>query len=248
MRNEKAFTLLEILISVFIFSLIGAIVAGGFISGNRIKDSQEGVIEIQQNLRVAVQIMSQDIRMCGYELAPHWEGSKRALTSVVSATPAFSPNGSNSIQFRYLADSDNDGQPEDTNGDGYPDSSATLTYHIDNNFNLVRTYNNPNMPAPANVAHVDTVASNIIALWITYLWSDGTWHTSPAPFAETIQTRAVGLTIVGESTNANKNINSAVTFNEPTMNDGLQTVTLNNQRDHRMFSTIIELKNLNSVL
>lgn len=236
MKNEKAFTLLEILIVMFIFSLIGAVIGGSYIAGNRINASQEGVIEIQQNIRVAFQMMSREIRMAGFETEPHWNAvATKTLNQIQAATTG---DNADRIQFRYLAD---------TNNDGAPDSTAVATYFLDGNNDLNRTYDDG-----VNTATTVVIASNITAMWITYLSSDGTWKDAPdnppvpapASWEGVNVTRAVGLTIVGQSTKVNRNINSAVTFTDPRIAE--KTITVDNQLDHRMASSIIELKNINS--
>jgi prepilin-type N-terminal cleavage/methylation domain-containing protein len=243
MRNDNAFTLLEILVSLFIFSLIGAIIGGGFIIGNRINRSQEGIIEIQQNLRVAVLMMSRDIRMIGFEYNPHWSSTMmRSMNQIVGeVTPTGST--SNGIQFNYLVP---------TTPAGVPSSMATIRYFLDNAGNLQRTYNDG-----VNPATTDQIASNIDAVWISYLDNSGNWNdmpvnpptVTPASWVGVPVTRAVSVTIVSRSTRRNEDIHSAMTFTEPNLPEGeAPTLTLNDGFDHRMITTVVQLNNLNSEL
>lgn len=236
MSNEKAFTLIEILIVIFIFSLIGAIIGGSYIAGNRLNASQEGVIEIQQNIRVAFQMMARELRMAGFETEPHWNAM--VTKSLNRITAGETGDNADSLQISYLVD---------TNNDGIQDSTANVTYFLDANNNLNRTFNNG-----INPATTDQIASNIAAMWLSYLSSDGTWKAAPdnppvpapASWANINTTRAVSITLVGESSKINQNNNWARTYVDPRIPE--KTITLDNQRDHRMVSSVIELKNFSS--
>jgi hypothetical protein len=151
-----------------------------------------------------------------------------------------------SIRFNYMAD---------TNNDGIPDSQIQTTYFHDANNNLNRTNSVlVNGIIQSTATHV--IASNITTMWITYFTSfnNGTWNDDPAnppvpppaSWDDVDTTLAVGITLVGQSTNINlnKDINSPMTFTDP--RDPTKTIIVNDQLDYRMASSIIELKNLNS--
>jgi type II secretory pathway component PulJ len=259
MRNENAFTFVEIFIALFIFSIIGAIIAGGVISGNKIKDSQEGLIEIQQNIRVANMLMARDIRMAGYELSPHFNSLKRRSVVTITAGKT-DPDGklclndSDSIQFQMVMDM-NLGK-----------STATITYYVQEAVIdpleppqkcLFRRYQNPGEALPADQDRTDLVATHIDALWVTYYVSDGSsdlsWSSvpvnppSPLPAVMTgvPVTRSVGITLVGSSIKQNKDISGNTrTFTEP--NVKIQKLTFTDQLEHRMYSTVVGLNNFNA--
>jgi prepilin-type N-terminal cleavage/methylation domain-containing protein len=248
MKNDNAFTLVEILVVLLIFSVISAVIAGGILFGHRIKASQEGIIEIQQNVRVAMAMLSRDIRMAGYELDPRWDLSKsRTLNSITTGTVDLQgktcPNNSDTLEIKYIVSIS-----------GVGETTATVTYYLEDT-NFMRRYQNPSEPDTDNQDRKDLIATNIDAIWVTYLVSNGSttvsWSSSPANpsssnTSNTPVTRAVGITLIGGSTLRNQDFNAAQTFTEP--NVGNQTVTFQNQIDHRMYSTVVELNNINSEL
>jgi type II secretory pathway component PulJ len=255
----NAFTFIEIVVAMFIFSIIGAIIAGGVISGNKIKASQEALIEIQQNIRVANMLMARDIRMAGYELGPHFNSMMRRSVVTINAgktdpdgNPC--PNNSDSIQFQMVMDM-NLGK-----------STATITYYLQDvvvdvgepaQRCLMRRYQNPGEALATDQDRTDVVATNIDALWVTYYVSNGAsnllWSSvpvnppSPLPAVMTgvPVTRSMGITLVGSSTKQNKDfLGHPRTFTEP--NVGIQSHTFTDQLDHRMYSTVVGLNNFNA--
>lgn len=254
MRNENAFTFIEILVAMFIFSIIGAVVAGGVISGNKIKASQEGLIEIQQNVRVANMIMARDIRNAGYELQPHFNPLTRRSAALITNSKNdpnnyACPNNSDSLKLQFVNDSN---------------VPVIITYYLqdakDPNTGLIqrslyRRSQDPSQPVVADQDRTVVVATNIDALWVTYYvnnaGSDLVWSGSPinpptplpAIMTGVPTTRAIGVTLVGSSTKLNKDLTGHVrTYTEPNVG-GDRTVTFNDQFDHSMYSTIVGLTN-----
>jgi len=65
-RNEGGFTLVEILVVMVIMGLVMTAVFSLFINNKRTSTTTEEVIDVQQNLRVALETMVSDIRMAGF--------------------------------------------------------------------------------------------------------------------------------------------------------------------------------------
>ena len=63
--QEKGFTLIEILISIAIFGLVMGVMYSLYISMNRTTVNQTDILEVQQNVRIALDRLSRDIRMAG---------------------------------------------------------------------------------------------------------------------------------------------------------------------------------------
>ncbi len=250
MHCEKAFTLIEIVIAIFISALIGLIIIGSYITGNRINTNQEGVIEIQQNLRVGLQMMARDLWMAGYEISPHWSAtSERSLNQINAntATPLSQRAGSDNIRIRYKVSTD---------GGTTPTASAVVLYYVDTSSNLRRYFND------TTVETDDIIATNISALWITYFVNtvgdtSSEWRTEPAnpPSATPSSwtgitlTRSVGITLIGQSSKLNKDVTAEQVFREPHL--GLDQITFPNtdpadRYTRRMASTVVELKNMNA--
>jgi len=65
--NEKGVTLIELLVGLVICGIIVAGVYRVFVAQTRAYTVQEQVVEVQQNIRGAMELMLRDIRMAGYK-------------------------------------------------------------------------------------------------------------------------------------------------------------------------------------
>lgn len=63
----NGFTLLELMLALAIGSIVMASVYTAFLSQHRSYNAQENVVEMQQNLRVAMDLLVYDIRSAGYD-------------------------------------------------------------------------------------------------------------------------------------------------------------------------------------
>lgn len=66
-NNKAGFTLIELMIALAVFSIVMAAAYGVFISTSRTANIQTASAEALQNVRVGIELMSQDIRMAGYD-------------------------------------------------------------------------------------------------------------------------------------------------------------------------------------
>ncbi len=64
--SVRGFTLVEILVVMVIMGLVVSTMYGLFIDSNRNANISEEVVDLQQNLRVAVDVFAADVRMAGY--------------------------------------------------------------------------------------------------------------------------------------------------------------------------------------
>ena len=78
--NQKGMTLIELLVGLIVSTIIVAGVYRVFVAQTRAYTVQEQVVEVQQNIRGAMELMLRDIRMAGY---------KSNVTPVTLATPVF---------------------------------------------------------------------------------------------------------------------------------------------------------------
>lgn len=94
MHNKKGVTLIELLVVL----VISGIVIGGvyrvFISQTKAYSVQDGVAEIQQDVRGAMEIMVRDIRMAGFQ-------SRSFGSAAIADTPIVPPLSNNSITVNY---------------------------------------------------------------------------------------------------------------------------------------------------
>lgn len=250
MKNEKAFTLIEILIAILITSITLALIGVSFTSGTHIKSINEDTSDILQNIRIATQLMSQELRMAGYELAPNWNPTALRTTNQITAT------NTSSITFYYVADN----TLIDSDGDGILDTNQTvqITYSLSGS-DLVRSsvsavYDQATQTftvgaSPAN----NIIATNVDQLQFMYLWGDGvnpgTWNTTPAPQAvpgttDPVINRAVEINLVVRSNLEDRQMAPyQTTYTEPQANTVIYTNPLDSFR-RRFVSNVVNLRNM----
>ena len=66
-REEKGFTLVELMIALAIAGLILSTIIGVFVRSNRLYTTQNAAAALQQEVRAALEIMSREIRLAGYD-------------------------------------------------------------------------------------------------------------------------------------------------------------------------------------
>ncbi len=106
-NNKRGFTLVEILITLLLASIVTAAIYKTFREQQKSYIVQEEVVEMQQNLRAALDIMSREIRMAGYD--PLQSGNFGFLRA-------------DARLIRFTIDFDNSG--------GTPGNDETITYQL----------------------------------------------------------------------------------------------------------------------
>lgn len=150
-RGASGFSLIEILTSMAVGIIIITAFLPTFIQHTNVFATQSELAEQQQNLKLAAEIVVQEIRMAGYN------PSEEADAGIVQATGSI---------FRFTAD---------MNGDGdLLDASEDIAYRLldadsDGDFDLVRVSTNNQV-----------VAHDIAALQFSYILDDGTETATPA--------------------------------------------------------------------
>ncbi len=91
-RNDKGLTLIELLVGLVICAMVVAGIYRLFVSQSRAYTVQEQVVEVQQNIRSAMEVMLRDLRMTAFD------DDRTPLVNVVQ--PALLP-GDQSITVRY---------------------------------------------------------------------------------------------------------------------------------------------------
>ncbi len=113
-NKENGFTLVELLIAMTIGLIILAALSSTFLMQRKIYDVQEQIVEMVQTARAAMDMMTMEIRMGGYDPT----GSANA--TIVSAT-------SNSINFTLDITDDAGTGPSDKDTS---DSNENITYSL----------------------------------------------------------------------------------------------------------------------
>ncbi|MDR3631402.1 MAG: PilW family protein [Desulfocapsaceae bacterium] len=176
-KSQKGFTLVELMMAVLIFGMVMAAVFTTFNSQQKSQTAQEAVAEMQQNLRAAMILMSQDIRETGCDPL----GSSGA--GIVFATPGV---------FQFTRDIGGDiVNPNQANGT-VTDPNENVTYGFDPGDDVARkgvadkgvaslgrniSLVNPGPNPP--VGTFQPIAENIVAIEFYYMIDDGTLTLTP---------------------------------------------------------------------
>src|SRR5210317_457723 len=65
MKNDNGFTLVELMVTVMLTAIAVISIYRGYTSFSQAADAQQQVMEMQQNLRIGISRMAQDIRRAG---------------------------------------------------------------------------------------------------------------------------------------------------------------------------------------
>ena len=186
-NNHKGFSLIELMVVMAISSIVMAGIYMFYQSNLRSHITQQALVDMQQDMRAAMYMMTREIRVAGYD-PTRSTAATFTIASIAEVQFQLDDNGDGDFddgggndpneQVRYVLSNDAD-------GDGVADGTPC---------NLVRQeWADP----------VQVVALNIDALNIVYLDQDGTDLIDPAtgsvPADEIRDIRSVQITIVGRS-------------------------------------------------
>lgn len=167
--RAAGFSLVELLIA----AAIGLVVLGAMYSvftiQNKTFGNQEQIVELQQNVRAAMDMMSREIRMAGYD--PAGVNSDSDPANNFSGVPV------NASQLQVRADQNSDGAIDATSEE-----------------NIVYAYNAANKQITRNIgAGAQSFAENIDAFTFAYL--DGNGNVT----AVSADVRRIEITITGRT-------------------------------------------------
>ena len=149
-NSERGFSLIELLIALAVTSILLVGIFNIFLSQHKAYTSQDQIVEMQENVRAAMDIMSRDIRMAGFDPT---EAGGMGITNIDEAIPALSftadvnENGvigaaeaDEDITYRYVANA-LEIQRRSTTGEQFQtlvDNIQSLTFrYFDQNGNLL---------------------------------------------------------------------------------------------------------------
>jgi len=145
--NEKGITLIELLVALVIAAITLAGVYRVFISQTRTYAIQDQVVEVQQNVRSAMEIILRDLRMTGFD-------DDHPSSTVTVATPIVTPVQTNSITVSY----------EYCNRTTWPPTYELhqVAYAVNGSSQLTRQLTN------GGVANTEVLLENVNGLTFTY--------------------------------------------------------------------------------
>jgi len=186
-NNHKGFTLIELLVAIAIGSIVIAGIVMFFQSNLRSYITQQTMVDMQQDMRAAMHMMTREIRMAGY-----------GLTRDTSATFLIA----NTAEVQFQLDDNSDGDFVDGVGND-PDEQVRYALSNDADRDGVADGTPCNLIRQEWADAEEVVALNVDALNIVYLDEDGAVLIDPltgsVPAGEIRDIRSVQITIVGRS-------------------------------------------------
>ena len=129
LRSRAGFTLIELMVSLFLTAIAVVAIYRSYVAIRVGLEIQEQQAEIHQNLRIAVQRMSRELRMATFDP----EGS---------ADAGFVVADNRRISFTCDLNDDGDTDDNDLNGDLFADEDVTYSWDGTLGGNLIRSDNN----------------------------------------------------------------------------------------------------------
>ncbi len=113
--DERGFTLVELMVTLFLSTIITIILYYAYQNQQKIYKSQESVVDMQQNARAALFLISEEMRMAGYD-------------PLGIANASIVDTDDNPTSIRFTQDLNEDGDDDDANED--------ITIFLDNTDDL----------------------------------------------------------------------------------------------------------------
>lgn len=235
-RNTRGgFTLVELMITVGISAIIVLAVYNAYIAQQDTYLAQEQVAEMQQNIRVALDTVSRDVRMAGYSpSSPGLAGITTASPGQLSFTQDLTGDGDllDAGEVIDLGFTPTAGDPErDVGRDGLPD-------------NLVN--GRPDAVAlrkQINVGGYQSIAENIQAIEFLYLDELG------AATATLANIRAIQISILARANRPDPSFTNTITYTPASgvpwdLNGAAAGDAANDNFRRRLLITTVQCRNL----
>ncbi|MCP4670561.1 MAG: prepilin-type N-terminal cleavage/methylation domain-containing protein [Desulfobacula sp.] len=199
--NHLGFTLIELLMAMTITSIVSAGIFTAYQGQQNTQLAQKQTVEMQQNLRAALYIMTSEIRMAGFD------PSKTNGAGIVSAGDGSSI--ANLLKFTYFNAA--------AAGDGNDNDNDAATADADETLQAIEYYLYDSLGdgtmdlGRRNGARLDAIAENIQTLQFAYLDIDGI-VTANLSDMRSVQITVVATTDANEinRTNGNRTLSTTV--------------------------------------
>ena len=231
-HENKGFTLIELMVTIAVSSIVMAAVYFAYDAQARSYNTQQLTIDMQENLRVAMDMLQMDLRMTGSDPSGTADAGFQAADAVSVQMTMDITGGENDGEDNndnYLVDEGSNGLDDD--GDGFVDEFDEEEWYdgdavdADENVSwalsgttLQRTTTRWDDGTAAWVVNTINVAFNIEQLDLVYLDSNGTVidddGAGSVDAANLDQIKAVQITIIGNV----GNVTSPMTFRHTDQN------------------------------
>lgn len=264
MNDHRGFTLIEVLIAMVVTFLILGGAYAVFNTQQRQTTVQTNVSDAQQNLRAAMDFMSREIRMAGYN--PRQTTANFGIQDIKfrNINDATAATGNSYIRFTWDKDSD-----------GVLDANETVDISLVDNGTITPGIADLYMRLPNDTNVRDVLASNIVSLGLAFaydanddgeldedaggntLWSidannDGVWDklvvdqsagtatiTATANLVDTRSIRAIRIWMLSQSQAPDPKFTDTNTYVV-----GSHVVTPNNNFRHRLLERVVLCRNM----
>ncbi|MFP3983065.1 MAG: prepilin-type N-terminal cleavage/methylation domain-containing protein [Desulfurivibrionaceae bacterium] len=220
--DRKGFTLIELLIAMLISGIVISSIYTAFRSQQRNYLAQEQVSEMQQNIRAGISLMTNEIRMAGYD--PDGDAESEIVTA-----------NNNTLAFTLVAD--NDGY--DNDGDNSTDEEGelkTIQYDVYDAYG--DGTNDLGRQVGASVSAKRAAVSNIDGLEFYYLMADGSQTTTPA---DPKDIRAIEISILARANKKDRTFSNQATY---TTASGANWGPYNDNYRRRFHTVTVQCRNM----
>ena len=200
-QRNAGFTLVELMITVLLAGLIIGSVYTAYLSLQRKYYAQEQVVEMQQTLRAAMDILVRDIRMAGY--SPNGSANAGIVTATVGQL-RIRQDLTNTAGTSDDGDGAFDGPNEDVTFGFAPADDAGADGVADAN---VATFLRQDASVPAGTAQ--DLAENIVAVEFNYLDEDGEPLDVPVALGDV---RSIQISLLARADRSDPEYRGGVTY------------------------------------
>lgn len=198
-NGEHGFTLIELLIAMTIALVVITSISSAFISQRKTYAVQEQISEMQQNARAAMDMMSREIRMAGYDPS----GTLQRNDPTEAGGIPFVGIPYDATQLEIVGDLDGDG--------GTTNANEVIIYKFYN----ASDANYPNqIKRKTGSGYFQPFVENIEAFTFQYLDANGSVTTTTADI------RQIDITITARTAEQDPD------YSDPTYSDGYRRYTL----------------------
>lgn len=221
---KNGFTIIELLIAMAITGIVSTAIFTAFQSQQQSYLTQDQVVEMQQNLRAAMDVMVSEIRMAGYD--PYGDSGAGIIAS---------GDGSNGNPFQFSLVADKDGENNDGDLDtDEPGELKTIQYDLYDAY----SDNDNDIGRKVGAGNRQPFAENIEDIEFYYTFADGTKTTIPA---DPSQIRSLQITILARTGDPVRGFTDTRTYNTPS---GASWGPYNDNYRRRLLTTTVKCRNM----
>ncbi len=187
-RSVQGFTLVELLVAMAISSIIVAAIYLAYTTQQKMYTTQNAIVVMQQNIRAALLVMGDELRMAGYD--PEQLGTA-GITSANVNTLTFS-----TVADSDLIDNNNDGNTDE------PGELKTITYDLYDAYSDGIKDIGRQIGTAASTKR--SLAEHIENIEFSYILTDNSQTTAP-PTSDLKNIRSVRISILARSVRQDRN-------------------------------------------